>query len=54
MSRSRLATLGTRLTTPQGKYAVHAEVLTKDDKPITCLDATVTFGVHSFAGEVEL
>ena len=45
---------GTRLTRPQGKYAVHAEVLTKDDKPITCLDATVTFGGHSFSGEVEL
>jgi hypothetical protein len=38
---------------PPGKYAVHAEVLSKDDKPITCLDATVTFGGHSL-DEVEL
>ncbi|KAK8052012.1 phosphatidylinositol/phosphatidylglycerol transfer protein [Apiospora rasikravindrae] len=29
---------------PPGKYTVHAEVLNADDKPITCLEATVQFG----------
>ncbi|KAI1485294.1 ml domain-containing protein [Biscogniauxia mediterranea] len=29
---------------PPGKYTVHAEVVNADGKPITCLDAEVTFG----------
>ncbi|CAJ2513630.1 Uu.00g017490.m01.CDS01 [Anthostomella pinea] len=29
---------------PPGKYNVYAEVVSKDNKPITCLQATVTFG----------
>lgn len=30
-------------TLSQGKYTVEADVYTKDDEPITCLKATVTF-----------
>jgi len=29
---------------PPGKYTVHADVYTEDDRHITCLDAVVTFG----------
>lgn len=39
--------------TPQGKYTVLADVYTKDDKPITCLTATVVFGAAGKA-EIEL
>lgn len=38
---------------PPGKYTVHAEVINADEKPITCLEATVTFGgSKSTAGEL--
>ncbi|ORY65238.1 ML domain-containing protein [Pseudomassariella vexata] len=37
---------------PPGKYTVHAEVFNADDKPITCLDATVTFGGHAADSEL--
>lgn len=36
----------------QGKYTVLADVYTKDDKPITCLTATVVFS--SGNAEIEL
>ncbi|KAI1850108.1 hypothetical protein JX265_003481 [Neoarthrinium moseri] len=29
---------------PPGKYTVHAEVINANEKPITCLEATVQFG----------
>lgn len=41
------------LTTHQGKYTVLADVYTKDDKPITCLTATVVFSSDK-AAEIEL
>ncbi|KAI9791177.1 MAG: Phosphatidylglycerol/phosphatidylinositol transfer protein [Candelina submexicana] len=31
---------------PPGKYSVHADAYTKDDKRITCLDASVHFSRH--------
>ncbi|KAJ9635907.1 Phosphatidylglycerol/phosphatidylinositol transfer protein [Coniosporium tulheliwenetii] len=31
---------------PPGKYTVLADVYTKEDKRITCLTATITFGRH--------
>ncbi|KAI1323187.1 ML domain-containing protein [Xylariaceae sp. FL0255] len=34
---------------PPGKYTVTADVYTKDDEPITCLQATVTFGAKKQA-----
>ena len=36
------------LTLMQGKYTVEADVYTKDDKPITCLTATVSFTIGVF------
>jgi len=38
---------------PNGKYTVLADVYTKDDKPITCLTATVVFSSNAKA-EIEL
>ncbi|KAH8680999.1 ML domain-containing protein [Xylariales sp. PMI_506] len=38
---------------PPGKYTVKADVYTVDDKPITCLQATVTFGLKK-TNEIEL
>ncbi|KAI7788438.1 hypothetical protein LA080_010771 [Diaporthe eres] len=38
---------------PNGKYTVLADVYTKDDKPITCLTATVVFSSDK-AAEIEL
>ncbi|RYP32578.1 hypothetical protein DL766_003903 [Monosporascus sp. MC13-8B] len=37
---------------PPGTYNVHAEVVTKDDKPITCLQATVKFGGSRVMGDL--
>ncbi|KAJ2897084.1 Phosphatidylglycerol/phosphatidylinositol transfer protein [Zalerion maritima] len=36
---------------PPGKYNVFADVYTKDDEPVTCLTASVTFGVHKAVGD---
>lgn len=36
----------------QGKYTVLADVYTQDDKPITCLTATVVFSSNKV--EIEL
>jgi len=35
---------------PPGKYTVFADVYSKDDEPITCLTATVVFGIHKADG----
>ncbi|KAI1503936.1 ml domain-containing protein [Biscogniauxia marginata] len=39
---------------PPGKYTVHAEVVNADGKPITCLDAEVTFGGKKEELEIDL
>ncbi|KAL2109609.1 hypothetical protein VUR80DRAFT_2249 [Thermomyces stellatus] len=39
---------------PPGKYTVHADVFTKDDEPITCLQATVVFSREGFGLDFEL
>ncbi|CAN8102120.1 unnamed protein product [Discula destructiva] len=39
---------------PNGKYTVLADVYTKDDKPITCLTATVVFSSSGSKVEIEL
>ncbi|KAI1358647.1 phosphatidylinositol transfer protein [Xylaria arbuscula] len=38
---------------PPGTYNVFADVYTEDDKPITCLQATVTFGMKKTADAIE-
>lgn len=38
----------------QGKYSVSADVFTKDDEPITCLQATVVFARGGFDLNFEL
>ncbi|KAI0815438.1 phosphatidylinositol transfer protein [Xylaria sp. FL0064] len=38
---------------PPGTYNVFADVYSVDDKPITCLQATVTFGMKKQSGAVE-
>lgn len=35
-----------RLMTMQGRYTVTADVLTKDDEKITCLEAAITFDIR--------
>lgn len=39
---------------PPGKYTVSADVYTKDDEPITCLQATVVFSREGFGLNFEL
>lgn len=39
---------------PPGKYTVLADVYTKDDEPITCLEATVVFSMGRFSPSLEL
>ncbi|KAI9732661.1 MAG: Phosphatidylglycerol/phosphatidylinositol transfer protein [Cirrosporium novae-zelandiae] len=39
---------------PPGKYTVLADVYTKDDKKITCLTATVTFGAGHPGSSIKL
>ena len=41
----------TVLTFSQGKYTVEADVYTKDDRPITCLTASVSFTIGVFDSE---
>ncbi|KAH6856809.1 ML domain-containing protein [Chaetomium sp. MPI-CAGE-AT-0009] len=39
---------------PPGKYTVRADVFNGNDKHVTCLTATVTFGANSLGGMVDL